>query len=69
MFVPRPDLRGPYLMAGKMSSSWAKWVMKRSGLFASVTSWGFLPGYCTPMVMPRPAALAPTMSRAKLSPT
>ena len=56
-------------MGGKISSSWVKWLMKRSGRFSSVISWGFLPGYWTPMVMPRPAALAPTMSRARLSPT
>ena len=41
-----------HLIAGKISSSCAKWLMNLSGLFSSVTSWGFLPGYCTPMVIP-----------------
>ena len=58
-----------YLIDGKISSSWAKWLINRSGRLSSVTSWGFLPGYRTPMVIPSPAALAPTMSRARLSPT
>ena len=54
---------------GKISSSCEKCVINRSGRFSSVTVCGFLPGYCTATVMPRPAALAPTISRFRLSPT